>query len=357
MSGTYVTWVDQVITAQREKSAFNIVGGQSKVFYGGVPQGSPLDMTSNHGIVDYDPAELVIVVRSGTSLEEVNKVLASKGQMLGFEPPFAQRGATIGGAVASGLAGAGRPYRGGVRDFLLGVKIINGMGEVLQFGGRVMKNVAGFDVFRPMAGAMGTLGVLLEVSLRVMPIPESEVTLSFAMSEQDEALKQMSEFGQTLASISAAAWYAGKMYLRLSGSSVALKRDQQLLDKQFSLNESDSEIWSSLSSFEHAFFNGNEQNFQLAVINVPAATAAIDLPGRQFIDWAGARRYLNSSLDVAAVRARIQRFGGNAVALKSDNDSEFFQPLNPSLLALHKRLKRAFDPDRILNPGRLYSDL
>ena len=354
---SYQTWVDQVVTAYQEKQALNILGASTKAFYGGNATGKALDMTSNQGIIDYDPAELVIVARAGTSLSEIQSTLEAKGQMLGFEPPFADAGATVGGAIAAGLSGAGRPYRGGARDYLLGSKIINGKGEVLQFGGRVMKNVAGFDLFRPMAGAMGTLGVLLEVSLRVVPLPEVESSYQFSVPEQSDAIKAMSVYAKALSSISAAAWFEGEMRVRLSGSQFAVKRDVELLQAQFKLNEADDLIWSSISAFKHDFFKTTEKDQLIAAINLAAASSPIDLPGTQLIDWGGARRYLKATADISSIRDQLSTLGASVTCLWGADRASSFQPLSNGLMELHKRLKLAFDPAQILNPGRLYPDL
>jgi glycolate oxidase FAD binding subunit len=354
---SYQTWVDQIKTAYQAKQALNITGANTKAFYGGNPAGKVLDMTGNQGIIEYDPAELVIVARAGTPLAEIQSTLEAKGQMLGFEPPFADAGATVGGAIAVGLSGAGRPYRGGVRDYLLGSKIINGKGEVLQFGGRVMKNVAGFDLFRPMAGAMGTLGVLLEVSLRVVPLPEVESSYQFSVPEQGTAIKAMSDYGKALSSISAAAWLEGEMHVRLSGSQFAVKRDVELLQDKFKLDETDDLMWSSVSAFKHDFFKTTEKDQLVTAINLAAASAPIDLAGTQLIDWGGARRYLKTTADIGFIRDQLSALGASVNCLSGTNRASSFQPLSKGLMALHKRLKLAFDPAQILNPGRLYPDL
>lgn len=361
MSAEYASLIDQVQSAYQQKQPLNIIGANTKAFYGGAAHGAPLDMRHNQGIIDYDPAELVIVARTGTPLLEIQNALAEKGQMLGFEPPFAPNGATLGGAVAAGLSGVCRPYRGGVRDYLLGTRIINGKGECLQFGGRVMKNVAGFDLFRPMAGAMGTLGVLLEVSLRVLPIPESEISLSFELADQADAIKAMTSYAKTVRSISAASWFEGRMTVRLSGSLLAVAHDRGVLTQQFELQEADETLWPQLSSFKHTFFTSlpddNPQQTHIASINLPPATKPQALPGTQLIDWGGARRYLKSTDAISDIRAMIKPLGGSADCITRQADTPYFHPLDSSLLALNKRLKLALDPGNILNRQRFIHEV
>ncbi len=358
----YSALVERVNSAYRSGQALNICGASSKTFYGGLPDGIALPVGENRGVIDYDPAELVIVARAGTSLSEIQTLLAAQGQMLGFEPPFIDQGATLGGAVASGLAGACRPYRGGVRDYLLGVKIINGKGQIAQFGGRVMKNVAGFDLFRPMAGAMGTLGVLLEISLRVIPVQEQQQSFEFNTSNQKNAINTLCALAKQLPSLSAGGWLEGKLQLRLSGSQLAVSRDTNLLAQSNSLSEIDALRWQTVSQFEHPFFTqpdidkARPQN-SICSIDLAPATPPVDLPGEQLIDWGGARRYLKTELDIKAVRQSIEKLGGSVSLLKGGERSAFFHPLNPGMMSLHQRLKKSFDPKGIFNPGRLYPGL
>ncbi len=358
----YSALVGRVNEAYDSGQALNICGASSKLFYGGLPDGIALPVGENKGIIDYDPAELVIVARAGTCLKEIEILLAEQGQMLGFEPPFIEHGATLGGAVASGLAGACRSYKGGVRDYLLGVKIINGKGQIAQFGGRVMKNVAGFDLFRPMAGAMGTLGVLLEISLRVVPIPEQQQSIEFDESSQQNAIKALCAFAKQLPSLSAGGWFGGKLQLRLSGSQLAVSRDTTLLTQSNSLSQIDPSHWQTVSQLEHPLFAqpGNDEAgspSRICSIDLPPATPALDLPGEQLIDWGGARRYLKTTLDIKSVRQSMEKLGGSVSLLTGEERSEFFHPLNPGLMKLHQRLKQSFDPKGIFNPGRLYPEL
>jgi glycolate oxidase FAD binding subunit len=358
----YLPLVERVDAAYHSDQALDICGASSKTFYGGPPAGLALPVRDNQGIIDYDPAELVVVAQAGTELSEIQSVLAEQGQMLGFEPPFAAQGATLGGAIASGLAGAGRAYRGGVRDYLLGTKSINGRAQITQFGGRVMKNVAGFDLFRPMAGAMGTLGVLLEVSLRVIPIPEQETSIEFDETDQASAIKTLCAFGKQLPSLSAAAWFQGRIQLRLSGSCLAVNRDIKLLKNSHTIANIDNANWLAISQFEHPLFESpdlKETGLQerIVAIDVSPATPPVDLPGELLIDWGGARRYLKTSMGIEALRQIVEKSGGSATQLKGGDRTEFFHPLSPGLMSIHRRLKKSFDPKGILNPDRLYPDL
>ena len=175
-------------------TSLRIRGGGTKDFYGGALEGEVLDTQVYAGIIDYEPTELVITARAGTSLAAIESAMRARGQMLAFEPPRYAQGGTLGGAVASGLSGPRRPYAGAVRDLVLGVKVLDGTGEHLTFGGQVMKNVAGFDVSRLMTGALGTLGVITEVSLKCQPLPRTEATVAFECSA-DEAIRRANEWG------------------------------------------------------------------------------------------------------------------------------------------------------------------
>ena len=357
MANTYQAQLERIEEARENRQPLNIIGNGSKGFYGEAAQGSAFYVGSNQGIVEYDPAELVLVARAGSRLSDVQSVLSEKGQMLGFEPPFAAQGATLGGVVASGLSGSGRPYRGAVRDYLLGTKLINGQAHLLQFGGKVMKNVAGFDLFRPMAGAMGTLGLLVEVSLRVIPVPEQALSLKLRCESRAEAIKQLSALGQSLACLSAAVWLEGEIWLRLSGSALAIRRDRTMLKLQFELEEVSDSVWPLLGNFEHDFFVNKDEQLQVFSIDLAPAAADITLPGEQLLEWGGARRYLKTPMALETVRAAIAAMGGAVTLMQRDGQHTFFEPLSPGLMAVHQRLKASFDPAGILNPGRLYPGL
>lgn len=361
MDSTYQAQIERIQDARETRQPLNIIGGDSKAFYGEAAAGEPFHVASNQGVIEYDPAELVIVARAGTSLSEMQSVLAERGQMLGFEPPFAAQGATIGGAVAAGLSGSCRPYKGAARDYLLGTKLVNGQAQLLQFGGKVMKNVAGFDLFRPMAGAMGTLGLLVEVSLRVIPIPEQVLSLKFPCASRAEAITHLCVLGQSLACLSAAAWLDGEAYLRLSGSGLAIKRDCAQLEARFEVQALSDSMWVLLGSYEHEFFTNIDDRLRVFCVDLPPAAADITLPGEQLIEWGGARRFLKTPMALETVRVAIAGTGGAVTLLQREEQGvkkqAFFEPLSPALMAVHQRLKASFDPVGVFNPGRLYPGL
>ncbi len=351
MTDITATLQDAVRSAASNGTALQIVGSGSKAFYGRSTRGQPLQLGAHHGIVDYQPSELVITARAGTPLSEIEATLAERNQMLGFEPPHFGSGATLGGTLACGLSGPRRPYAGAARDFMLGMKIINGNGELLSFGGQVMKNVAGYDVSRLMVGALGTLGVLLEASLKVLPRPAEELTLA-REAQTDEAIRTMNEWAGRALPLSACAYDGMRLYTRLSGASTALHAARLKLGGE--LIEDGAGFWASVRELRHGFFSCDAQLWRLSV---PPAAAPIDLPGQWFIDWGGAQRWLRSSAPADAIRAAAARAGGHATLFRGGDRDTVFQPLAAPLLAVQQRLKQCFDPHTILNPGRLYVEL
>ena len=341
-----------VITAIANKSPLNIIGTGSKSFYGRVATGAPLTVAGHSGIVSYEPTELVITARAGTPLTEIETLLTSHGQMLAFEPPRFGTGGTLGGSIACGLSGPRRPYTGSVRDFVLGVKSINGRGEIVQFGGTVMKNVAGFDVSRLLTGSLGTLGILLEVSLKVLPQPESEQTRLFECSEQ-EAIKRMNAWAGLSLPLSGAFFESGQLHLRLSGSTATLRAACARLGGE---NFADGmAMWNRLRDQQQHFFM---DDIPLWRLSVPAATPPLNLPGSCLLDWGGAQRWLKSDAPAATIRAAASEVGGHATLFcGGDRRSEVFHPLPPAMMSVQQRIKTAFDPHGIFNPGRMYSVL
>jgi glycolate oxidase FAD binding subunit len=343
---------EEVARAFAHGEALHIRGAGSKDFIGREPRGRPLDLSEHRGIVAYEPTELVLTARAGTPLAEIERALAVERQLLAFEPPHLGPGATLGGTVACGLAGPRRPYAGAVRDFVLGVRIINGRGEVLRFGGQVMKNVAGYDVSRLMAGAFGTLGVLLEVSLKVLPRPAVEVTLAHEV-DAPEAIETMSRLAGRPLPLSAAAHWDGRLHLRLSGTGSGVDAARRALGGE-TVAEAD-DVWAGVREQRLPFFLGAGSLWRLSV---PPSSPPLDLPGEWLLDWGGAQRWLRSEADAGTVRAAVARVGGHATRFRGgDRQDQVFQPLPPALASLHRRIKQAFDPRGILNPGRLYPDL
>jgi glycolate oxidase FAD binding subunit len=343
--------------AERVRSAAGplcIRGSGSKDFYGNALAGETLDAGAHRGIVAYEPTELVVTARCGTPLAEVEAALAEQGQCLPFEPPRFSADSTIGGVVAAGLSGPRRASAGAVRDYVLGVKLLDGAARELSFGGQVMKNVAGYDVSRVIAGSLGTLGLILEVSLKVLPRPVAEATLRFDMGAAD-ALDRLNRWrGQPLP-IVASAWHAGTLTLRLAGARAAVEAAEQKLGG-VKVGPGDTAIWNDLRDQTLPFFAADT----LWRLSVPATTPAMQLPGEQLVEWGGAQRWLKSDAPAEAVRAAAAAVGGSATlyrgpaALKERVGA--FAPLPPALLALHRSLKAAFDPQGIFNPGRLYKE-
>jgi glycolate oxidase FAD binding subunit len=332
-------------TAQR--AALHIRAGGTKDFYGTATTGEVLDPREYAGIVDYAPTELVVTVRSGTPLAELEAALAAQNQMLPFEPPHFGDGATVGGAVAAGLAGPRRVAAGSVRDFVLGASVINGNGAVLAFGGRVMKNVAGYDMARVLAGSLGTLGVLVDLSLKVLPRPVAERTLHFEIDEA-AAIRQLNEWGGQPLPISASAWIDGVMHVRLSGARAAVDAAQARLGG--SVVDDADRWWADLREQRHAFFAGSGVLWRLAV---PPTTPPLRLPAT-LIEWHGGQRWVRAEYAAEAMHGLAAAVGGHATRFRGGNPRiAAFQPLDPVLARLNARLKAEFDPAGIFNPGRL----
>ena len=334
-----------------------IRAGGSKDFYGGMPKGKLLDISTHTGIISYEPSELVVRVRAGTRLDDLQRLLDEHGQLLPFEPPQFASNATIGGTIACGLSGPRRPWAGAARDSVLGTHIINGRAECLKFGGQVMKNVAGYDVSRLMTGAMGTLGVLLDISMKILPKPESEITLALQCNV-DAALKILIQTGQTPAPLSGAMYHEGLLLLRLSGAKTGVASTHQQLGGELF----DNAVWRQLREHQLPFFD--TQKGSLWRLSLPAATPPIASLGQQLIDWGGAQRWLLDPEDSGENREQIRciatRHGGHAQLFHCRNDAQrahFFHPLPPHQLQLQRAVKQAFDPHGILNPGRLYTEL
>ncbi len=371
--------IDQLAATIREATAHRtplcIRGGGSKDFYGGPLRGEALSVSAYRGIVDYDPSELVMTARAGTPLAEIEAALRDKGQMLAFEPPHfdqspsplaplphAREGnvmtaaprigmATLGGCIGAGLSGPRRAYAGAVRDAVLGVRMLDGKGDDLRFGGQVMKNVAGFDVSRLLAGSLGTLGVILELSLKVLPVPVAEATLCFEHSAAD-AIAAMNAWAGKPLPLSATTWNDGKLFVRLSGASAAVAAATTLLGGDRLADADAQRHWQDIREQSAAFFNTTKPVWRLSL---KSTTPPLNLPGAQLIEWNGALRWLATDADAGTVRAAAKFGGGHATLFRNgDKAAGVFQPLPPALMTLHRNLKRTFDPAGIFNPGRLY---
>lgn len=338
---------ERILAAGRDKQPLCLRGSGSKDWYGQTPVGEILDTRAYHGIIAYDPTELVITVRCGTPLAEVEAVLAQQNQTLAFDPPYFGVGATVGGMVACGLSGPPRAAVGSVRDFVLGVVLMDAKGEVLNFGGQVMKNVAGYDVSRLLTGSLGTLGLLLEVSLKVLPKPYAETSLRLQMAEE-EAIRRLNEWGGQPLPISASAWSDGALVLRLSGAKAAIKAAQKTIGGE---EISGTDFWLAMREQSNEFF---AQTKILWRLSVPSTTPPMEL-GEQLIEWGGAQRWLRSGLPAEVIRAAAARAGGHATLFRGgDKNAGVFQPLAPAVGRIHQNMKNTFDPDGIFNPGRMY---
>lgn len=339
---------ERVLATIADKTSVNIIGSGSKAFYGRPAQGEPLPVAGHCGIISYEPTELVITARCGTRLADIEQVLAERGQMLAFEPPYYGPDATLGGTVATGLSGPRRPYTGAVRDVVLGVKLLNGHGEILKFGGEVMKNVAGFDVSRLMVGALGTLGVLLDISMKVLPRPETDATLIFTMTP-DAALVQMNRWAGQNWPLSAACFDGEAVRIRLSGAERAIATAQQKLGGDVLPDDEAASFWADVREQRLDFFQGGIPLWRLSLAS---ATLQPDLSGAWFIDWGGALRWLKTDQPAETIFQTAQAFGGHACRFRSSLGGEF-QPLSTGLEKLHRNIKLAFDPHGIFNVGRL----
>ena len=340
----------RVLEAADKSIPLRIRGGGTKDWYGQALQGEVFDTREYRGIIAYDPTELVITARCGTPLIEIEAALHAHGQMLAFEPPRFGSASTIGGVVAAGLSGPRRQAAGAVRDFVLGVTMMDGRGDVLRFGGQVMKNVAGYDVSRLLTGSLGTLGLILDVSLKVLPKPFDETTLCFEMGEA-QAIDSLNRWGGQALPISASAWHGGTLIVRLSGAEAAVKAGMQKMG-----GEEDREaavFWQALRNHDNAFFSAEGALWRLSL---PSHVPPLELDGEQVIEWGGAQRWLRTGLDAGSIRHAAQQAGGHASLFRGgDKSVGVFHPLAPAVAKIHRHLKSSFDPSDIFNPGRMYS--
>jgi len=343
--------VEQVREATARGTPLRIAGGDTKRFYGRPIDGLPLETRGHAGILRHDPAELVLTARGGTPLAEVEARLAEHGQRLPFEPPHFGAQATLGGTVACGLAGPARAWAGPLRDFVLGTRVLTGDGRVLRFGGEVMKNVAGYDVSRLMAGSLGVLGVLLDVSIKVLPLPVGGRTLALDMDEA-RALGRLAELARGALPVSAGSWADGRLYLRFEGSEATLDAVERRVGGEV-VPESRA-LWTSLREQTHPFFAGEEPLWRCTV---PPLAPPLALGGMPLVEWSGLQRWYRCAPGVTAFDAAAA-VGGHATLFRHRHGAaEVFAALAPPLVRLHRGLKRAFDPAGILNPGRMYADL
>jgi len=358
MDEATVLLVDAVRSAASARRTLCIRAGGTKDFYGNPPCGERLDPRVTNGVVAHDPSELVITVRAGTPLSEVESLLASRHQMLAFEPPHFGSGATIGGCVAAGLAGprsaSTGTARGSIRDFVLGAKLIDGRGRLLSFGGTVIKNVAGYDVSRVLAGSLGILGVIVELSLKVVPQPLCEATLRFECDESS-ALGYMNDWSREPLPVSASAWSGGELMLRLSGAPAAVAAARSRLGGEERHTQEATRFWTRLREQDATFFSADTPLWRLSL---PSTAEPIGSGEPQLIEWGGSMRWLRSDRPAAELRRRAVALGGHATLFRGgDRAQGVFSPLSPPLARIHTALKSEFDPCGIFNPGRLVAGL
>ena len=348
---------DQVATALADKTPLCIKAGGSKTFYGNKAEAQSIDITGHQGITEYQPSELVVTVRSGTLLSELEAELKANKQMLAFEPPQHTANTTIGGAIACGLSGPRRMACGSARDFVLGSTIINGRAEQLRFGGQVMKNVAGYDASRLMVGAQGTLGLLLDISLKVLPISEAEKTLQLK-TELNTVVKHIQQWLKQGLPISASCYTNNILSLRLSSTSSAVSSSVNSIKKLLECEEITNDFWLGIKNQNHDFFSASTLNNdqQLWRCSHQTNTPFYD-DGDQLIEWHGALRWVKCN---EALYSVAESHSGHACLYpinQKNAHNDIFQPLASPLMKIQQRMKQAFDPENILNAGRLYSDI
>jgi glycolate oxidase FAD binding subunit len=340
----------RILEAADSGSALRLRGAGTKDFYGEQLQGTVLELSGYRGIVHYEPSELVLTARCGTPLSQVEAALAAQGQFLAFEPPRFGADPSLGGAIAAGLSGPGRSYFGAARDFVLGAHLLNAQGETLRFGGEVMKNVAGFDVARLLCGSLGILGVITQVSLKVLPLPRCEVTLRLECPAA-QALQQFNRLAGQPLPLTAAAWHEGAAWLRLAGAVPAVDAACARIGGERADAPLARTFWSSLRDLTLPFF----AHEPLWRVSLPSTAPELALPGPVLIDWGGALRWYAGLPATAAVRAQASAAGGTAALFRgaAPAGTPRFHPLPAANLALHRRLKERFDPKGIFNRERL----
>jgi glycolate oxidase FAD binding subunit len=373
--------IDQIQTAAAGRTPLRIRGSGSKDFYGESLQGELLNTCDYSGITSYEPSELVVTARGGTPLAELEAVLADKGQCLAFEPPRlvgadGSMGGTVGGMVATGLSGPARASVGGVRDYVLGVQLINGRAEHLTFGGQVMKNVAGYDVSRLMVGALGTLGVLTEVSLKVLPMAPDEATLVFEV-DQANALTQLHTWGAQPLPLNASCWVHDTtaphapelLFVRLRGAAAAVesactKMMQDLPGVRMDPAQATAD-WTACRDMTLPFFTTPTVTDEAAVLwrlSVPQTAPALNLSWPQLVEWHGGQRWVWApAKSHEQIRLMATSVHGSATFFRATDAinkraTSTFDALSPAIMQIHQRLKAEFDPAGILNRGRLHAD-
>lgn len=360
--------IEQVKAARDTGTKLIIKGGNTKSFYGeplpaNQEHTQELNLSKYSGIISYEPSELVITVRAGTLLSEVEKTISEQGQMLAFEPPRFGPKSTMGGVIASGLSGPSRMAAGSANDFVLGTKLLDSNGNVMTFGGQVMKNVAGYDVSRLMAGSLGSLGPILELSIKVLPVPVKIQTQVLSDITQEQALYRLSQWRSLPFVISASTWVAdeyngntgpeskGTLYVRLSGSKPAVHDASNIVGGNTMDDNTADAFWLSMRDQTHDFFKQDN----LWRLSLPPTTPALEI-GNTMIEWDGGLRWLTTNLSPAQIRTVAAQYGGHATLYRyteKPDDITVFHPLQSTVETINRRMMQRIDPFNVFNPGRL----
>ncbi len=343
---------EHVLRARADGTPVLLHGARTKDFYGEELVGEPLDVSGYRGIIDYEPSELVLTARCGTPLSVIEAALTERDQFLGFEPPRPGGDPTLGGIIATGLSGPRRMQVGATRDFVLGATLLAGDGELMRFGGQVMKNVAGFDVSRLLCGSLGIFGVLTEVSVKVLPKPRAEETIRFEMPAR-EAVEAFNRWGGEPLPISAAAWHEGAAWIRLSGAAPAVEAARAVLGGDRVFASLARKWWDALRDYTHPLYAEST----VWRVSVPQTAPPLKLPHEPLIDWGGGLRWYSGDLSGFDVRGLAMAAGGTAMRWRGAGTESRFHPLSRAVAEIHRRLKRSFDPEGIFNRSRLLAGL
>ena len=370
------TFREQILHAAKNKTPLSIEGGATKSWYGNANTYTKLDTRTYSGILEYQPEELVITACAGTPLKEIEAALKEKNQVLAFEPPHFGEHATFGGAIAAGLAGPGRISVGNFRDFVLGTRILDGKGQDLSFGGQVMKNVAGYDVSRLMPGSMGTLALLLEASVKVLPRPAATATLRCHIS-QEKALRTLNEWAGQPLPLSASCWIGnpageGQLTIRLAGAAAAIKAAIPLMSSLVNASEVDPQsaevFWNDLREHKLPSFENIAADQTLYRLALPAACGPLIISGASneiVLEWHGQQRWIKAAGDEATftlIKQLATSHGGHATRFKQGmNVNPAFQRFtllseqahSKALELVQERLRSAFDPAGVFATNRL----
>ena len=337
---------EQILQAAKTGTPLSIEGGGTKSWYGNHNTFTKLATRGYSGILEYQPEELVITACAGTPLKEIEAALARQNQMLAFEPPHFGDAATFGGVIAAGLAGPGRISAGNLRDFVLGARMMDGKGQDLSFGGKVMKNVAGYDVSRLLPGSLGTLSLLLEASVKVLPKPAATATL------------RSEEYGE--------------LTIRLSGAKAAVHAAIPLLSASMDAKELDPTLaeafWQDLREQQLGPFTNLGPDETLYRLALPAACGPIRLvtmSSEIVLEWHGQQRWWKGPSDdttFAALKTIATANGGHAMRFRQgvnvNMSQERFTRLgeqthSKALEVVQQRLRAAFDPAGVFATNRL----